>query len=151
MSLDLALATLQQGWSDPWLLDNQARALVHLRREAEALAIWESLQHHSDTNLAATAQEMVQLYAARVAESELERRCQQLIEQGDRGQAEGLLVQALSKAPTAPGLREQLGRLLSAGHDSDLLSQELKQREGDLAVHERLLDALEEKLSALQH
>ena len=151
LSLDLALATLQQGWSDPWLLDNQARALVHLRREAEALAIWESLQHHSDTNLAATAQEMVQLYAARVAESELERRCQQLIEQGDRGQAEGLLVQALSKAPTAPGLREQLGRLLSAGHDSDLLSQELRQREGDLAVHERLLDALEEKLSALQH
>ena len=150
LSLDLAQATLEQGWSNPWLLDNQARALVHLQREAEALAIWEDLQHHSDATLAAAATEMVQLYAARVAERDLEQRCQQLIAQGDRQQAETLLLQALSKAPTAPGLRELLARLLRSGGENDLISQELGQREADLAVHERLLDALEEQLSVLQ-
>jgi hypothetical protein len=147
LSLDLAQATLEQGWNHLWLLDNQARALVHLQREAEALAIWENLQNHGDSNLAAAATEMVQLYAARVTERDLERRCQQLIAQGDRQQAERLLLQALSKAPSAPGLRELLARLLRISDKDDLISQELGQREADLAVHERLLDALEEQLS----
>jgi hypothetical protein len=96
------------------------------------------------------ADEMGQLYGARVAEQELERRCRQLIDQGDCDQAEGLLLQALSKAPSAPGLREQLAQLLGSGSEADLLSQELQQRDAHLAVHERLLDALEQELSALQ-
>lgn len=150
LSLDLAIATRNQGWNDPWLLDNQARALVHLQRDAEALEIWQQLQAHADEQLAATAKEMVQLYGARVAEQELERRCRQLIDQGDRDQAEGLLLQSLSKAPSAPGLREQLAQLLGGGSETDLLSQELQQRDAHLAVHERLLDALEQELSALQ-
>ena len=46
LSHDLAATTLEQGWRDPWLHDNQARALVHLQREPEALAIWQELQNH---------------------------------------------------------------------------------------------------------
>lgn len=146
LSLALAEETLAQGWHDPWLLDNQARALVHLQREAEALPIWEHLQRHQDANAASTASEMVALYRQRVQEQQLLERTEQLQQQGNTEQAQQLLVDALAQAPTADGLRQRLGRLLHEG-SGDLLSRELEQHAAELAVHERLLDALEHQLN----
>jgi tetratricopeptide (TPR) repeat protein len=149
LSLDLAVATMEQGWSDPWLHDNQARALVHLQREGEALVIWQGLQTHADEALAHTAREMCDLYAERVAQRNLKQRCEQLLQQGNREQAQEFLLQALAKMPQAEELRQQLANLLSKP-GSDLLSQELQQREAELAVHELLLNTLEEQLSRQQ-
>lgn len=146
LSLELAEETLAQGWHDPWLRDNQARALVHLKREAEAVAIWQELQQHSDASAASTAQEMVALYGARVAEQQLLQQAEQLERQGHAEQAQALLLEALTQTPSADGVRERLGSLLHQG-SADLLSRELEQHAAQLAVHERLLAALEQQLN----
>ena len=147
LSHDLAATALQLGWDDPWLLDNQARALVELGMESDAISIWKQLENSSDEDVALSAHEMVKLYGSRVEEQELQECCQRLIEQGDRQEAQTLLLRALSKTPSSSGLREQLGELVSEDRPHDLLSQELQPRATALTIHERLLDILEEQLN----
>jgi tetratricopeptide (TPR) repeat protein len=142
LSLDLAVETLSQGWQDPWLLDNQARALVHLHREMEALTIWRDLKRLGDLPVAQTAAEMVELYEQRVARLQLQSQCEQLMREGQPDNARHLLLTALVQDPEARDLRLLLSKLLRP-EPHDLLSQELEQHEAALAVHEGLLDALE--------
>jgi hypothetical protein len=151
LSHDLAFTALELGWDDPWLLDNQARALVHLERESDALALWRALARHQDSVIAATASHLLQMYETRVIQKQVEERCDALCNEGHHDQAANLLVETLLQYPEASALRSALGHLISADRGSDLLGQELQWGEQDLAVHERLLEALEARVTAPQN
>jgi len=52
-SLELLEQAEADGFSSPWLQDNRARALVHLGRRYEAIALWQELEDSDDSDLAA--------------------------------------------------------------------------------------------------
>jgi hypothetical protein len=147
LSLDLASEALAQGWESPWLLDNKARALVNLDRKAEAVAIWQDLRDHRDPEVSASAAAMLDLYQGRVEQQQLLERCATLERKGDPEQAEALLIEALIRSPDAEPLREKLGKLLTTrddAHEHD--DPTLKRNAVQLAIHARILDALEARL-----
>lgn len=152
LSLDLADGTLNQGWENPWLHDDRARALVLLKREPEALEIWRELQNHPHAPLAETATAMAGKLEQRVARQQLQEHYEQLVRDGQQDNARQLLLHALMEDPQSQEWRLELGKLLRP-EPGDLLSQELEQHEAALAVHDLLVEALETRLNErqLQH
>lgn len=61
LSLELLQAAAEKGLESPWLLDNQARALVNLGERQVAWELWQRLLDHDDTAVAQTAGEMTEL------------------------------------------------------------------------------------------
>jgi hypothetical protein len=145
LSLDLVAETLAQGWRNPWLLDNQARALVNLNRSAEAVSIWQGLRGHADAALASAAAEMLDLYQGPVEYQQLQERCSQLVLEGDPGQAQRLLVDALLQNPDAEPLRQLLAQVLQPSGEGPE-DQILRRQQAQLTIHERILDELEQRL-----
>lgn len=143
LSLLLATETLGQGWDDPWLIDNKARALVHLAREDEALALWLSLRQHANPEIAATASEMVEYYSTKAEYRHLQRRCEQLIAQGDKDSAVNELVESLSNNPGSDEIRNQLITLLRP-EGTDLVDKETAAADASLLIHERLVNTFEQ-------
>ena len=144
LSLQMARESQRLDWTDPWLRDNEARALVHLGREAEAVAIWRDLRQHSDGELVAAAEDMLALYEAAV---ELDQQAEQLAglqREGRRDEAEVLLVQLLLRSPGDRRLLLQLGEVLedSPAPSTNLLSSELRDDQLILAALRRLAAAV---------
>ncbi|MFL0789234.1 MAG: hypothetical protein AB8E87_03305, partial [Prochlorococcus sp.] len=73
-SLELVELALQYNFNSPWLLDNKARALLLMRREQEAIAIWQQLsQQEDDTFLQEMAQNMLeQILAATTQDTSIQ-------------------------------------------------------------------------------
>jgi hypothetical protein len=153
LSLDLASETLEQGWRNPWLLDNKARALVNLDRKVEALAIWQSLLDQNDPDVSASAAEMIALYQAGVEHQQLLELCATLVNNGNPEQAQAQLIEALIRSPDAEPLREKLGELLAPEeHTQEHDDPTLKRNALQLAIHTRILDALEARfIQSRQH
>ena len=63
-SLELMEWALSSGFSNPWLQDNRARALVHLHQLPEACAVWRELVSPSHSiALRSAAEEMLAIYS----------------------------------------------------------------------------------------
>jgi len=145
LSLDMIAKVLDQGWRNPWLLHHRAHALVELQQLGEALEIWHALKDHPHAGLAGAALERAELYQGKLEQQQLLERCASLVRDGDREQAQALLLDALIRTPDADPLRDQLGQLLPRAADA-LDDANLRQNEIQLAIHEHLLDVLEQKM-----
>jgi tetratricopeptide (TPR) repeat protein len=151
LSFALGEITLAEGWIDPWVLENQALALVELRREEEALPIFQTLESQSDPDLAETARTNAALIQRRLAHLQREEQAQALLAQGESEQAQAVLLQILLEDPGFIGIRRQLGELLdqgASGEGDGLLASELAPVQAKLRVHERLIELMEQRLAS---
>jgi len=149
LSLKLIAQAKQLGFQSHWIDDNEARALVHLQREAEAVALWRNLESKNDLIIASMAAEMLAIYGPKVERRELQKQAEQFLEHGEPAAAEALLLSALLTDPNHAGCRELLLRTLSAqlgSGDSNLLGTETRERELWLEGHSRLLAQFEQHL-----
>lgn len=151
LSLALMEEALQQGWRNPWLHDNRARALVNLGRADEALAVWEQLcVEHRDSALAQLAVEAIaELHEQQRVEQLKQEACEQL-ERHQAPAAETLLLQAWLLKPDDSDLiqlLEQAVAMQNSAGGEDILEQELAEVNKQLAVQERLQRYLEERLT----
>ena len=149
LSLKLIAQAKQLGFQSHWIDDNEARALVHLQREAEAVALWRNLESKNDLTIASMAAEMLAIYGPKVERRELQKQAEQFLEHGEPAAAEALLLSALLTDPNHAGCRELLLRTLSAqlgSGDSNLLGTETRERELWLEGHSRLLAQFEQHL-----
>jgi hypothetical protein len=152
LSLALVSKARELGFESPWINDNEARALVNLQREAEAVAIWCNLQGSNDATLATLAAEMLAEYGPGVERRERQKQAEQLLDQGDTAAAEALLLTALLQDPDHHGYRQLLLRALAAqlgGGDGGLLGTEIRERELRLEGHARLLALVERRLGRI--
>lgn len=149
LSLKLIAQAKQLGFQSHWIDDNEARALVHLQREAEAVTLWRNLEGKNDLTIASMAAEMLAIYGPKVERRELQKQAEQFLEHGEPAAAEALLLSALLKDPNHAGYRELLLRTLAAqlgSGDSNLLGTETRERELWLEGHSRLLAQFEQHL-----
>ncbi|MEN9877132.1 MAG: hypothetical protein RLZZ158_171 [Cyanobacteriota bacterium] len=152
LSLALVSKARDLGFESPWINDNEARALVNLQREAEAVALWRNLQLSNDATLATMAAEMLVKYGPKVERRERLQQAEQLLEQGDAAAAEALLLTALLQDPDHHGYRQLLQRALAAQlgvDDGGQLGPEIRERELRLEGHARLLALVERRLGLI--
>ena len=149
LSLALIEAALRRGWDNPWLHDNQARALVHQGRRTEACAIWARLQHHDDPTAAAEARNMLGQYEPRRISHPIREQIEALDQDGKHDEAEQLLLETLVSEPDDTTLWALLEQRQSkdAEHPNGLLDQELAAVNKRLAAEEQLLAYIEAKLA----
>jgi len=155
LSLAMVDAALSAGLTNPWLLDNRARALVHLNQLPEAVAIWQELSHQEDDALRSSSQEMVDLFGAKARRQKGLAEADHLLEAGDREQAIRVLTDALLDDPDCMEVQSMLQNLL-ADRDSSLASdlddsaQELEPHRRGLLVFTEVLNTLEQRLQICQ-
>jgi len=152
LSLALVSKARELGFESPWINDNEARALVNLQREAEAVALWRNLQLSNDATLATMAAEMLVKYGPKVERRERLQQAEQLLEQGDAAAAEALLLTALLQDPDHQGYRQLLQRALAAQlgvGDGGPLGSEMRKQELQLEGHARLLALVERRLGLI--
>ena len=148
LSLALMEEALQQGWQSPWLHDNRARALVNLGRSEEAIQVWRELMAAEDATAAAMAREALAQQQAQQEREQQRHQAQQLIERGERAQAQALLLNTWLQHPEDTGLLELMEQVQPAPEGSAgdaLLEQELAMVNRRLALQEHLLGKLEER------
>jgi hypothetical protein len=157
VSLEMAETTLALGWRSPWLLDNQARALVALGRHPEALELWKTVAAGDDAVAAAAADEMLELYGARErgyppagyegwrADREWAERAEKLRAENP-ADAETVLLEALADLPDPRRCRQLLEQWLGEGIGNDATFPELRQEEVALTLQEKLFDLLASRL-----
>ncbi|MFL0790975.1 MAG: hypothetical protein AB8E87_12235, partial [Prochlorococcus sp.] len=59
LSLQILDSAISADLNSPWLQDNRARALVHLERRSEALAVWQKLTESENASIRTMAKERV--------------------------------------------------------------------------------------------
>ena len=150
-SLLLIEAAQAGGMHSPWLKDNQARALVHLKRLPEAVALWRELEALPDQEtLAAMARDMLQTYSAEADRLASTNKAQELADEGQIEQAKTLLVRSMLADPGWDGYTTKLIEVLKTerGHidDADLLERELEEDQLNLEAFDVYLDLVEQRL-----
>lgn len=156
LSLELAETVQALGWRSPWLLDNQARALVMVGRREEALALWRQLTSDADEGVAHAADEMLGLHGGRDQTlaaagypgwQEDRQRAEQAaaLRAEQPEQAELLLLRALLELPEPRCCRQRLEAWLAEDAGSGGF-EELRADEAALRVQERLLALVEAQL-----
>lgn len=149
LSLELAECALKEGVESGWLLDNQARALVHLEREAEAVVVWRSLEGNPDPSLAAAATEMLSLYAPLVEKRQICGRVSGLLSGGETDPAVDLLMEAIVRDPGQDDYRTLLVQAIAqqeGNGDRSPVSSELRERQLQLEANSRVLELLAQRL-----
>lgn len=149
LSLALMEEALQQGWQSPWLHDNRARALVNLGRSDEAIQVWTELVAAEDATAASMALEALAQHQAQQKLEQQRQQAQRLLEQGQRDQAQTLLLQTWLQHPKDTGLlelMEQVQPSATSGGGDALLDGELAPVNRRLTLQENLLNALEQRL-----
>ena len=151
LSLALLDAALAAGLANPWLLDNRARALVHLRRLPEAVAIWQQLSQQEDGALRTSAQEMVERFGAEARRQALLSEAAELEQADELEQAISLLTNALLGDPQCLDIQSRLQHLLAQRdgalpNTDDDSSQELEPHRRGLLAFTEVLNTLEERL-----
>jgi tetratricopeptide (TPR) repeat protein len=151
LSLAILDAALAAGLTNPWLLDNRARALVHRNQLPEAVAIWQQLCHDSDDALRATAHDMVQRFGPQAHRQVVLTEADQLLQTGARDQAIQLLTDALLSDPQSQEIQGQLQQLLAQRNGTTLdfdddSSQELEPHRRGLLAFTEVLNTLEQRL-----
>ena len=150
LSLKLIAQAKQLGFQSHWINDNEARALVHLDRLQEAVALWRHLESSSDPAIVATAAEMLTIFSPQLEREKLENQAEHLLEIGDAAAAENLLLNALLQDLNYNNYRLLLERAIAVQLDAvnnSLVANELFERQLNLEVHARLLTALEKNLA----
>ncbi len=155
LSLALLDAALVSGLSNPWLHDNRARALVHLHRLPEAVALWQELGQHGNDDLRNTAEEMVERFGAQARRQVVLAEATHLEQSGERERAISVLIDALLCDPQCLDIQSQLQILLaqrdggptSADDDS---RQELEPHRRGLLAFTEVLNTLEQRLQGDQ-
>lgn len=150
LSLKLIAQARQLGFQSHWINDNEARALVHLDRLQEAVALWRHLESSSDPAIVATAAEMLTIFSPQLEREKLENQAEHLLEIGDAAAAENLLLNALLQDLNYNNYRLLLERAIAVQLDAvnnSLVANELFERQLNLEVHSRLLTALEKNLA----
>ena len=150
LSLKLIAKARQLGFQSHWINDNEARALVHLDRLQEAVALWRHLESSSDPAIVATAAEMLTIFSPQLEREKLENQAEYLLEIGDAAAAENLLLNALLQDLNYNNYRLLLERAIAVQLDAvnnSLVANELFERQLNLEVHARLLTALEKNLA----
>jgi hypothetical protein len=155
LSLAIIDAAETCGLNDPWLDDNRARALIHLNRIAEAVAIWEQLLSVDNEEIRKTANEMIKLYGPDAKRLQALAKAQELQDSGHLEQAIQTVSEAVIDNPDCPGLQEKLERLLALakqqtrnGNRED--DQELEQHRCRLLAFEEILNTLEQRIRGKQ-
>jgi len=156
LSLSLLDAALAAGLPNPWLLDNRARALVHLRRLPEAVAIWQQLSQQEDDSLRSTAQEMVERFGAQARRQTLLSEAAELEQAGELEQAISLLTDGLLGDPQCLDIQSRLQNLLAQrdgalNNVDDDSSQELEPHRRGLLAFTEVLNTLEQRLQSDQN
>lgn len=150
LSLKLIAQARQLGFQSHWIDDNEARALVHLDRLQEAVALWRHLESSSDPAIVAAAHEMLKIYSPQLEREKLENQAEHLLEIGDAAAAENLLLNALLQDLNHHNYRLLLEHAIAAQLDAvnnSPVGSELFERQLKLESHARLVTALEKKLA----
>ena len=155
-SLAILEQAIDSGMESPWLHDNQARALVHLDRKVEAVAIWRQLAQLEDNDmLREMAAEMLETYGLDAERQERIDAAELLMAEQKHKQAIDLLTDALLIDAEFNGYRAPLNQAIalsegsSAAPDpSNPLSHELKDFELNLKSFDAFLSAMEQRVTA---
>jgi predicted Zn-dependent protease len=147
LSLALMEEAIQQGWQNPWLHDNRARALVNLGRREEAIGVWQELSGNADGHAAGLAREALAQQERLVERDAQLQQAENLLHSGQPTQAEPLLLQAWLTQPDDPRIQRLLEQTIPPKTGGgDLLDQELAAVNHRLAVQEWLQEHLEQLL-----
>lgn len=154
-SLALLEAALQHGLPSGWLEDNRARALVHLQRPVEAVALWRELQQAEEEALRNAAAEMLELYGREANRLGTMVEADALLADQQPEAAIALLSEAILTDPEWEGWRDGLKRAVAlqgkpAASPDALLEQELHQPRLALKAFDAFLSAVEQR-QALRH
>lgn len=153
LSLLLTERAQQAGLESGWLKDNQARALVRLDREAEAVALWLDLKDDANPQIAEMANEMLDLFGVKVQRRNICEQANQMISRGEVADASSLLVSAMLEDSEYEEYRQCLSRLIEqetgSRYDSEF-GNEIRKHELSLEIHRRLLDAVERRLGLVE-
>lgn len=153
-SLALLDAAIEAGLPSGWLQDNRARALVHLQRPVEAVALWRQLQHHDDGALAQAAQQMLELYGRDADRLEISAKADALLRSNEPDQAIELLSVAVLNDPEWDGWRDELKRAVALREPvpsqaaDGLLAQELREPRLALQAFDAFLTVVEQRQAA---
>ncbi|NDG76086.1 MAG: hypothetical protein EBX49_12370, partial [Synechococcaceae bacterium WB8_1B_136] len=133
-----------------WLQDNRARALVHLQRTVEAVAIWRTIPADQDEPLARAIAEMLELYAREADREATTQRVDALVADHQPDAAVQLLTEAILQDPDWDGWQEALKRVVAEQEQpdspgEDLLRVELREPQLALRAFEAFLRAVEQR------
>lgn len=153
-SLALLQAAVQAGLQSGWLLDNQARALVHQQKPVQAVALWRQLQQQPDQEpaLQQAAAEMLELYGREADRLATITEADALLDRDQPDAAITLLSEAILADPRWDGWQEALKRAVSrqaepAPTNAGLLEQELREPRLALQAFDAFLKAVEARLA----
>jgi hypothetical protein len=149
-SLALLEAALQHGLPSGWLEDNRARALVHMQRPVEAVALWRQLQQAEEEALRNAAAEMLELYGREADRLATMAEAEALMVDRQPEAAIAMLSEAILTDPEWEGWREGLKRAVAlqdnaAGSPDALLDQELHRPRLALKAFDAFLNAVEQR------
>ena len=150
LSLKLIAQAKQLGFQSHWIEDNEARALVHLDRLQDAVALWRHLESSNDPTVVAAAHEMLKIFSPQLEREKLEDQAEHLLEIGDAAAAENLLLNALLQDLNHNNYRLVLEHAITAQLDdanNSPVASELFERQLKLESHALLVTALEKKLA----
>ena len=150
LSLKLIAQAKQLGFQSHWIEDNEARALVHLDRLQDAVALWRHLESSNDPTVVAAAHEMLKIFSPQLERKNLEIQAEHLLEIGDAAAAENLLLNALLQDLNHNNYRLLLEHAITAQLDdanNSPVASELFERQLKLESHALLVTALEKKLA----
>jgi hypothetical protein len=149
-SLALLEAAVDAGLPNGWLQDNRARALVHLERIVDAVAVWRDLQARDDAVLAQETAEMLSLYGRQADRQATMDRADELLSANRVEEAIRVLSDAILADPEWDGWRHGLKRAValqqSDGQAGDsLLQRELHDPQLALKAFDAFLRAVEQR------
>lgn len=150
LSLKLIAQAKQLGFQSHWIEDNEARALVHLDRLQDAVALWRHLESSNDPTVVAAAHEMLKIFSPQLERKNLEIQAEHLLEIGDAAAAENLLLNALLQDLNHNNYRLLLEHAITAQLDdanNSPVASELFERQLKLESYALLVTALEKKLA----
>jgi predicted Zn-dependent protease len=149
-SLALLDAAYAAGFTSGWLQDNRARALVHLQRTVEAVAIWRTIPADQDEPLARAIAEMMDLFGREADREATTQRVDALVADHQPDAAVQLLTEAILQDPDWDGWQEALKRVVAEQEQpdspgEDLLRVELREPQLALRAFEAFLRAVEQR------
>ncbi len=153
VSLVILEQAIESGLESPWLRDNQARALIHLDRKVEAVAIWRQLaQLEGKDMLQSIATEMLEKFGLDGERQNRIDEAERLIADNKHREAIALLTEALLVDAEFNGYRDPLTQAIAAmeGISADPgnpFSQELNDHHLNLKSFDAFLTAVEKRFS----
>ena len=143
--------SLELGFSSPRLKDNQARALINLKRFPEAVAIWRELLNSNEASgFEQQIHKMLDEYGLMSDRTSIVAKCSEYAANGDTNSAKEMAINAIIDDPEWEEpmnllkdiLKIELGEVTSQSS----LDRDLKDHQLDLQAYEILVNYMEKRV-----